>query len=294
MLLRRLLAALFILFTATASRWKDDSVGEKSSEIIGRFFPILPPYHGVDFGANFNKLKSTGDAAYFVVRDSIVVKLRYPHDGRFTIFGKSSIMAPWYICTGSSEFCLLVLKSEYDTNQDPPDTNTYMIFLTFSSSLWESTWCGRWSTCWCGTGKPPPTLIFFKVFSLQVKPSSSSHWWSGQWWGWWWQQRFEHKCHCCQYSHCQNYVWNLDMHCRYYIVNTIHTPGLRDEPATESSDNSRLGLASLSELSPVSCWIFLPVNHQLVYGQHFIKMYTWVNWDRLLVLFLLLVQGKTI
>ena len=129
MLLRRLLAALFILFTATASRWKDDSVGEKSSEIIGRFFPILPPYHGVDFGANFNKLKSTGDAAYFVVRDSIVVKLLYPHDGRFTIFGKSSIMAPWYICTGSSECFLLVLKSEYNTNQKTPDTSTYMIFF---------------------------------------------------------------------------------------------------------------------------------------------------------------------
>ena len=75
MLLGRLLATLLFLFTAIASRSQDDFVGEKSSrsEIIGRFFPILPPYHGVDFGANFNKLKSTGDAAYFVVRDSIVV-----------------------------------------------------------------------------------------------------------------------------------------------------------------------------------------------------------------------------
>ena len=48
--------------------------GEKSSrKMIGRFFPILPPYHGVDFGANFNRLKSSGAAAYFLVRDSIVV-----------------------------------------------------------------------------------------------------------------------------------------------------------------------------------------------------------------------------
>ena len=45
------------------------------SEYIGhgRVFPFLPPYLGVDFAANFNKLKSSGDAAYFVVRDSIVV-----------------------------------------------------------------------------------------------------------------------------------------------------------------------------------------------------------------------------
>ena len=42
----------------------------------GRVFPLLPPYYGVDFAANFNKLKSSGDAAYFVVRDSIVVSSR--------------------------------------------------------------------------------------------------------------------------------------------------------------------------------------------------------------------------
>ena len=34
---------------------------------------FLPQYQGVDFAANFNKLKSSGDTAYFVVRDSIVV-----------------------------------------------------------------------------------------------------------------------------------------------------------------------------------------------------------------------------
>ena len=45
------------------------------SESVGtaRIFPLLPPYQGVDFAANFNKLKSAGDAAYFVVRDGITV-----------------------------------------------------------------------------------------------------------------------------------------------------------------------------------------------------------------------------
>jgi hypothetical protein len=43
----------------------------------GRVFPLLPPYQGVDFAANFNKLKSSGDAGYFVVRDSIVVSWGY-------------------------------------------------------------------------------------------------------------------------------------------------------------------------------------------------------------------------
>ena len=41
----------------------------------GRVFPLLPPYQGVDFAANFNKLKSSGDAGYFIVRDSIVVSM---------------------------------------------------------------------------------------------------------------------------------------------------------------------------------------------------------------------------
>ena len=76
MLLGRLLASLLLFFTAIiATRSKDDFVKKNpKKELIGRIFPILPPYHGVDFGANFNKLKSTGDAAYFVVRDSIVVR----------------------------------------------------------------------------------------------------------------------------------------------------------------------------------------------------------------------------
>ena len=59
---------------------KTDKEKEKDSEDYtienqgsGRVFPLLPPYQGVDFAANFNKLKSSGDAGYFVVRDSIVV-----------------------------------------------------------------------------------------------------------------------------------------------------------------------------------------------------------------------------
>ena len=35
---------------------------------------LLPQYQDVDIAANFNKLKSSGDAAYFVVRDTIVVR----------------------------------------------------------------------------------------------------------------------------------------------------------------------------------------------------------------------------
>ena len=51
----------------------DDQDYKSDNQGSGRVFPLLPPYQGVDFGANFNKLKSSGDAGYFVVRDSIVV-----------------------------------------------------------------------------------------------------------------------------------------------------------------------------------------------------------------------------
>ena len=54
---------------------KVDKVKEVENHGSARVFPLLPPYQGVDFGANFNKLKSSGDAAYFVVRDSIVVSI---------------------------------------------------------------------------------------------------------------------------------------------------------------------------------------------------------------------------
>ena len=56
-----------------------DDMEEGAMEILsdyegsGRVFPLLPPYQAVDFATNFNKLKSSGDTAYFVVRDSIVV-----------------------------------------------------------------------------------------------------------------------------------------------------------------------------------------------------------------------------
>ena len=55
----------------------DEKVTLSEYEGDGRVFPLLPPYQGVDFAANFNKLKSSGDAAYFVVRDSIVVRKLY-------------------------------------------------------------------------------------------------------------------------------------------------------------------------------------------------------------------------
>ena len=54
---------------------KVNKVDEVENHGSARVFPLLPPYQGVDFGANFNKLKSSGDAAYFVVRDSIVVSI---------------------------------------------------------------------------------------------------------------------------------------------------------------------------------------------------------------------------
>ena len=46
---------------------------EEVDEVAARIFPLLPPYADTDLAANFNKLKSPGDAAYFVVRDTVVV-----------------------------------------------------------------------------------------------------------------------------------------------------------------------------------------------------------------------------
>lgn len=60
------LGALLILLSLLLAEARED-VG------TARVFPLLPPYADVDFGANFNKLKSSGDAAYFVVRDSTVL-----------------------------------------------------------------------------------------------------------------------------------------------------------------------------------------------------------------------------
>jgi len=50
----------------------DDSLG--NDEGTGRLmlWRFLPQYQDVDIGANFNKLKSSGDTAFFVVRDTIV------------------------------------------------------------------------------------------------------------------------------------------------------------------------------------------------------------------------------
>jgi len=71
MQLRHVLPLLLPLVTLLVA----DNLPAKAEEEdhgTARVFPLLPPYQGVDFGANFNKLKSSGDAAYFVVRDSIV------------------------------------------------------------------------------------------------------------------------------------------------------------------------------------------------------------------------------
>jgi hypothetical protein len=64
-----------VLVESKHDKDKDNDSQDYKSEHqgSGRVFPLLPPYEGVDFTANFNKLKSSGDAGYFVVRDSIVV-----------------------------------------------------------------------------------------------------------------------------------------------------------------------------------------------------------------------------
>jgi len=59
-----------IAMASTQLEFPTSNLIQGSSE--GRYFPLLPPYHDVDFAANFNKLKSPGDTAYFVVRDTIV------------------------------------------------------------------------------------------------------------------------------------------------------------------------------------------------------------------------------
>ena len=60
---------LLTLALATQEMALDDEVDEGAA----RVFPLLPPYADTDLAANFNKLKSPGDAAYFVVRDTVVV-----------------------------------------------------------------------------------------------------------------------------------------------------------------------------------------------------------------------------
>jgi len=62
-------AALAIVLVLSDTEHENSLSDEQGT---GRIFPLLPPYYGVDYAANFNKLKSSGDAAYFVVRDSMV------------------------------------------------------------------------------------------------------------------------------------------------------------------------------------------------------------------------------
>jgi len=56
---------------STSNSSPDNSLQLSEDAGSGRYFPLLPPYYGVDFAANFNKLRSPGDASYFVVRDTI-------------------------------------------------------------------------------------------------------------------------------------------------------------------------------------------------------------------------------
>jgi len=53
---------------------KTGDAGLSDNQGTGRLmlWRFLPQYQDVDIGANFNKLKSSGDAAFFVVRDTIV------------------------------------------------------------------------------------------------------------------------------------------------------------------------------------------------------------------------------
>ena len=53
-----------------------DTLDKMSDEGTGRLmlWRFLPQYQDVDIAADFNWLKSSGDAAFFVVRDTIVVR----------------------------------------------------------------------------------------------------------------------------------------------------------------------------------------------------------------------------
>jgi len=70
---RIILASLVLGFVSVISEQTTTQQSNQLSESqgSGRYFNLLPPYYGIDFAANFNKLKSNGDIAYFVVRDSI-------------------------------------------------------------------------------------------------------------------------------------------------------------------------------------------------------------------------------
>jgi len=77
MRLLSLVPLLFPLLTQTFLINRDSNANKIEDKLIetkgeGRYFNLLEPYQGVDFGANFNKLKGSGDTAYFIIRDTIV------------------------------------------------------------------------------------------------------------------------------------------------------------------------------------------------------------------------------
>ena len=58
----------------TLEKLSDDGLSDKQGTGRLMLWRNLPQYQDVDIAANFNKLKSSGDAAFFVVRDTIVVR----------------------------------------------------------------------------------------------------------------------------------------------------------------------------------------------------------------------------
>jgi len=114
---------------------KVDKVNEVENHGSARVFPLLPPYQGVDFGANFNKLKSSGDAAYFVVRDSIV------------FMGVNAMWAVvhWIIWDGkvsnSQDIVASVLSPGVPVQLSDPDQTSRLSFTSLSelspTKLWN-------------------------------------------------------------------------------------------------------------------------------------------------------------
>ena len=58
----------------TLEKLSDDGLSDEQGTGRLMLWRKLPQYQDVDMAANFNKLKSSGDAAFFVVRDTIVVR----------------------------------------------------------------------------------------------------------------------------------------------------------------------------------------------------------------------------
>ena len=72
--------ASLLLSCASLPLWTLATQGQaldEREEGTARFWTVFPPYHDVDLAANFNKLRSPGDVAFFVVRDTVVVSCEF-------------------------------------------------------------------------------------------------------------------------------------------------------------------------------------------------------------------------